>query len=444
MAKRASKQKKPDLTTILRRLNPNVPAGLQDDAMPRIPRDDNALRQIRAHLRADPMAKLLLSGHIGVGKSTELGQLAREMEDERCVVRCSVADTLGAHNVTAFSLLVLLMQASIRSWVEKVGNMPAGLVEELGQQAAKLFPASAESSPGSEPASTRTLAFSDLPGITGEVVKRNIKSAEDLHGLYVMILKNLRLRAVGFRQSAASNPSPVAQSCKLVLKELDSTAGKPVFLVIDDLDKVRDTKMQREIFVSRAMAWLKLPCGIASTVPLDAIYSPIGQEIDQTWGNVQVLDPLPVPAAEGEAIDDPALQPYLSILRSIEAHEVLSALQCRRLANASSGLPRSFVSACATCLRYVLAAEDQHVRDYHVDLVLGEMAELWRPRLEDSDYAALVNVVDTGGSNIPAALHLLRDGILIRDGEAPSEDRFRLATWAEPFVETYRQRMQKT
>src|SRR5258708_3513731 len=67
------------LDEIIQRLNPNLPAGTSDLSMPRISRDSNALRQIRTHLSADKNAKVLLTGHIGVGKSTEMLQLAKDM-----------------------------------------------------------------------------------------------------------------------------------------------------------------------------------------------------------------------------------------------------------------------------------------------------------------------------------------------------------------------------
>ena len=50
------------LRQILRRLNPNVPAGQGEFAPPRIERPSNALRQLRAHINADPLVKVLLTG----------------------------------------------------------------------------------------------------------------------------------------------------------------------------------------------------------------------------------------------------------------------------------------------------------------------------------------------------------------------------------------------
>jgi hypothetical protein len=395
------------------------------------------MRQIRAHLGADPFAKLLLTGHIGVGKSTELYNLAGEMQSERWVVRCSVADTLGVHNVNTFSLLVVLLEATMRSWVEVLGEMPPGLVEDLVQHVRTLLPK--ERRPPKTPAETLRPTAADLK--TGAHARKTVRSGEDLLRIYFEVLQSLAVRSVPLEQVAALDPSPLALSCETVLKELADAAANPVLLVIDDLDKVRDDDARDDVFLNRAMAWRRLPCGIVSTLPLDAVFSTIGPDLDQVWvEGPQVLDPFPVPMAQGGAVRDEALQPYLSILRSVDAHEVISAHQCRRLANASSGLPRNFVSACATCVRYALEAGQPHVRDYHVDLALRDIAERWQGRLNDSDYEALVDVLDSGGSNVPKAITLLRDGVLIRDGAAPPDQRFRLANWAESLVDAFRAR----
>lgn len=448
MAKKAASAKKSNLETVLRRLNPNIPAGDGENRMPRVPRDSNALRLIRTHVSADPLAKLLFGGHIGVGKSTELLNLANEMEPERWVIQFSVAETLGVHNVNAFSLLVVLLEASIRSWIDRLGEMPLGLIEELVGHIRDLLPP--ESRPEEAPKQRRPKTVREammakllVANVLDVPLPQKPLSGQKLSRLYGEVLHRIALRSVPVEQVLALDPSPLALSCELVLKELESAAGKPVLILIDDLDKVRDEVARDDVFLNRAMAWLRLPCGIVSTLPLDAIFSSVGRELDQVWGDVPVLDPLPVPAAEGERLDDPTLRPYLQMLRSIDAQEVFSALQCRRLANLSSGLPRTFVSICATCVRYALDTKGHHVRDYHIDLVLSDLMQRWRGRLDDSDYEALIGVVDSEGSNVPKALHLLRDGILVRDGTAPPERQFRLAGWAEPFVDSYRQRLRR-
>jgi hypothetical protein len=258
--------------------------------------------------------------------------------------------------------------------------------------------------------------------------------------LYREVIQEIALRAVPFEMVMMMDPRPALASCGLLLKELEAVAGKPVLVTIDDLDKVRNDEARDDVFLTRAMVWQQLPCGIVATVPLDAVFSDIGPELDQIWLDIQVLDPLPIPKARPSLSPEPALPPYVKILASVGAEEVFSRVQCRKLANASGGLPRVFVSMCAACARYALDSGEDHVRDYHIDLAFRDIADKWRGRLNDSDYEALVAVLDSGGSNVPAAIPLLRDGILIRDGTAPPDQQFRLAPWAEPLVEAYRER----
>ena len=428
-----------DLVSVIRRLNPNVPAGADKEALPRIERTSNAMRQISAQVSADPLAKVLLAGHIGVGKSTELLEFGRQMAQERLVIRFSVAERLGVHNVSTFALLLVLLESVVRRpWAQRKDSIPPGIIEQLIEKLNVLLERRIRPS-----APNRVLARDLIPSamlLRGEKVARGIDTAQGLLRLYREMLQQIALRSVSFEEVIALDPSPIVASCTLVLKELARVVEKPVLVIIDDLDKVRSDEARNDVFLTRAMAWQQLPCGIVATVPLDAVFSDIGRELDQIWLDMQVLDPLPVPEPEGASLREPALQPYRGILRSAGAEAVFSAVQCRRLASASSGLPRVFVSMCGACVRYALDSDQDHVRDYHIELAFRDMADKWRGRLNDSDYEALVAVLDSGGSNVPAAIPLLRDGILIRDGAAAPDRQFRLAPWAEPLVEAYRER----
>ena len=125
-----------DFVSVIRRLNPNVPAGADKDALPRIDRTSNAMRQIRTQVGADPLAKVLLAGHIGVGKSTELLEFGRQMGRDRLVIDFSVAERLGVHNVSTFALLLRLLEVAIECFrtymVQTVPQgIPPGILEQL-------------------------------------------------------------------------------------------------------------------------------------------------------------------------------------------------------------------------------------------------------------------------------------------------------------------------
>jgi hypothetical protein len=449
MAKSTKPAPPVDLAAILRRLNPNVPAGTSEEGLQRFPRDSAALRQLRTHIAADPHAKVLLSGHIGVGKSTELFHLARQFANERLVVRCEIGEKLGVHNVTTFSLLIAILEASMNSLWEIWGKVSLGLVEEIRGQVSRFLPGllNGNRKPNSAQEAVLWKVFAPSASFeTGSALTLKLRNADDIRRLFTDALQRLALGAISLEESVSIDPSPVFDICRVALLHFANAGAAPVLLVIDDLDKMRNELAREDVFLARARVWQMLPCGIMATMPLDAVLSEIGPELDQAWHNRPfVLEPLAVPKGcplRGtlERIA-PARRPYPGILQSVGAGDVISWQQCWTLARASGGILRNFVSACASCVRYAIEASESRVKDFQVDLVLQDLTNLWRGRLNDSDYQALVDVVDSRGSNVPRALHLLRDGLIIRDADAPADQQFRLAPWVEPLVETYRERM---
>ncbi len=431
----------PSLEAIVRRLNPNVPAGA--GAMPRIARDSNAVRQITALLRADPFGKALLTGHIGVGKSTELLHLTRELAPQRFTIRCSIADSLGVHNADTFTLLVVILEAAIRAWNMQLSPMPPGLVEQLVDRVAKLVPTERRpakppsSVPGAPIAFPHTwAAFHAFLAEAGGA--HAIRTGEELAALYANCIRRLAVRYVPDAELASVDVSAVVESCEVILKEIAATCGKQVLLVVDDLDKVMDSAVQQSLFIDRAMAWLRLPCAVVATLPFDAYFRERSGEIDQLWTEVLVLDPLPVPTPDGQDLSEPALQPYLTMLRQAGAERLFTGRQTRRLAHAGGGLPRTFIYFCSTCALYALEADKSHVLNAHIDLVLQDMANKWRGRLTEADYAGIEAVLQSEGANVPHAVKPLREGVLVRDGSQPPERQYRVAPWAEPLLKTYR------
>jgi hypothetical protein len=433
------------LEEIVRRLNPNVPAGVMAGGMPRIPRDSNAVRQITTLLRADPFGKALLTGHIGVGKSTELAYLTKELEPQRFTIRCSVAESLGVHNADTLTLLIVVLEAAIRAWISKLGAMPTGLVEQLVDRVEILRPGEVRAEKTRAGSIGRSLgaAADEAVRRASEAVgraSREIRTGDQLAGLYSDCIRRLAIRYVPDADLASIDMSAVAESCEVILKEIAEKSGKPVLLVIDDLDKVMDPAVQQSLFIDRAMAWRRLPCAVLATLPFDAYFRERSVELDQLWSEVLVLDPLPIPTSDGQDLREPALQPYLTMLREAGAEQLLTARQNRRLAHASGGLPRTFIYFCSTCALYALEANENHVLNTHIDLVLQDMANKWRGRLTDSDYQGIHLVLRSEGANLRNVVQPLRDGVLIRDGSQPPDKQYRIAPWAEPLLKAYQKR----
>lgn len=434
------------LQTIFSQLNPRVPAGSTNSTLQRIHRDENIVNDLLIQLRADEQAKVLLSGHIGVGKSTELIYLAEQMEEERFIVQCSISQVLGVvHTLDIFSLLIIILQALIEAWQVKLQSFPKGLIERLVKYHIKAIWGG-----NSEILPLFRFPENDL----------DIKTEKQLLNFYSKILKEIPLQTQQLRLKALPYANITEKSCNFILSSLTDSVKKPILVIIDDLDKIRDESSQGEIFLDYANTWSKLPCNIVATVPLEIIYSSRGRQVDDFWGEITVLNPLPIP--EQSQNNDDMYQSmyynqydrfsekcdfYRQLLMSVDA---LSSFEHResylKLANISGGLPRSFVNACLGSIRNAMkAGEELMIRDIHIEAYEIQHLNKWRGRIDDEDYEALLTVLVSGGSNLnnPKALHLLRDGILLKDENAFEDRQIRLASWAKPLVEAYCKRKGK-
>ncbi len=105
-----------ELRSLLRRLNPNRPASLSQNTLPRIERVGGSLSLLSTHLKADQYTKALVAGHIGVGKSTELMHLSELLKNDYFVIFRSVSSVLGAHNTSVPTLLVFLLEEAVKRW----------------------------------------------------------------------------------------------------------------------------------------------------------------------------------------------------------------------------------------------------------------------------------------------------------------------------------------
>ncbi len=151
----------------------------------------------------------------------------------------------------------------IRAWTKKLGGVPPGLAERLGAECRGYWKRIALAHHHRSTAVRWLLAdpSGSSPGTS--------RSSGD----------------VGETRSGA----PRAQ-----LRSRHQRTGeqgtKPVLLVIDDLDKVRDEETQHELFIDRATAWMRLPCGVLATLPLDVLFTERGRELDHVWGEIGILD----------------------------------------------------------------------------------------------------------------------------------------------------------
>jgi len=212
-------------------------------------------------------------------------------------------------------------------------------------------------------------------------------------------------------------------------------ANKPLLIIIDDLDKIGDEQVLLDLFVQRAMAWIRLPCAIVATMPVDMYFHDRARDIDHIWGEVSILEPLNTPSEAAE-LTDPALPFYLTLIKEIGGEKYFSAKQTSRLARVSGGIVRDFVHLCALSVNYVLDTGESHVRDWHIEAVERVLSEKFQSRLDDNDYAIIEKVVRQQG-NAKAGAQLIRSGALLCKRDENKQRIYQVHPLVEKLVDNY-------
>jgi hypothetical protein len=194
-----------------------------------------------------------------------------------------------------------------------------------------------------------------------------------------------------------------------------------------------------DIFVDRAMAWIKLPCAVVATLPINLYFHERAREIEQIWNSVDLLDPLAMPPEEGADATPPWASFYLTLLRNVGGETVFSGRQTCRLARDSGGVVRDFVHLCASCVHSVLDTGEEHVRDWHISTVEDQRTEKYQSRLLDDDYERLDTIIRTQRGARTAA-QLIRDGVLLSRRDEQGKRVLCVHPLVAPLVEDYRRR----
>ncbi len=419
-----------ELRGLLRRLNPNRPASLSQNTLPRIERVGGSLSLLSTHLKADQYTKALVAGHIGVGKSTELIHLAESLKNDYYVIFRSVSSVLGAHNTSVPTLLVFLLEEAVRRWNSEFEQMPTELVCNIGE----IF--GIRSGVGTGMQLLLSLIGLQTPSELQKAKDSpNFATPIEMEKFLTKILQKISLRYFRFEENRSIDISDLALAFENLLNKMVEYAKKPLLIIIDDLDKIGDEQVSLDLFVQRAMAWIRLPCAIVATMPVDMYFHDRAREIDHIWGEVSILEPLDTPGETAE-LTDPSLPFYLTLMKEIGGEKYFSAKQTNRLARVSGGIVRDFVHLCALSVNYVLDTGESHVRDWHIEAVERVFSEKFQSRLDDNDYAIIEKVVRQQG-NAKAGAQLIRSGALLCKRDENKQRIYQVHPLVKKLVDNY-------
>jgi hypothetical protein len=393
----------------------------------RADRDDSPAGAIVTALDRPTMTprKALLSGTVGIGKSTELLRIAeaRAQKGEEFVIVLDlvrhfgkvVADLEALQNVSSWEVCFLAGLALIRAASDQLGyEPPPGQLTELAQAWTDLAKASrATDTPSIDilaVAKSITLAASSLaapaavmagaPAAAGAAAAGGLKVLSEIAGAGKWSLP--------FGKKGTKALDDQDEPMRTLVDKVNllfatfQQRNRRVLLVIDGLDRITDGERAKSLFLHSQMI-ARLDCALVVCAPFALRNDMAATEARgfhlRTLHNVPVLDHTN-PKRHGRGV--PFLREvFRRRVRDLKAEDIISQTELDRLAYYSGGRVRDFVKSIAMLAERGWDDDAPTATTAHVDDVLKEVRKLTETGLDRGHIALLEDVARDPNHRLP-------------------------------------------
>jgi len=241
--------------------------------------------EMRKRLEASPDAntKLLLCGHGGCGKSTELVKLADEVQQAFFSVSFSIAQECNLFHVPIEDLLLVMMERLLAACDEAGFGDKVAKSEETLKSINEWF--------------ATELQITEQKIEAGGGAEGGIDTSANLFartfGLLVKATTYIRRADQRVHRMAHEKPhrlSELAERCNLLIKAVKQALhedGRRLLVVIEDLDKVNLSDARR-IFFEQPAVLAELDTNMICTVPIFLLHSPDRAALEQHFAIVEL------------------------------------------------------------------------------------------------------------------------------------------------------------
>ena len=254
-------------------------------------RPDNPMEELKTYLITSPgYDKILFSGHMGSGKSTELNRfsLLPEIREKFFVIKYSISEILNIIDIDYIDfLLSFAAYVYIKASDEGI-SFTSGVLKSL-EKWINYF----------------------KPGIEGlEEEEKSRSAARKIYNFFnrisVILLRELALRDK-VRDAIKRNINGLVTVINALVDYVNSELGdKELLIIIDDLEKIPYITKAEELFIN-AGTYMTIPrCKIIYTVPIALYYSIKFKQLTGTFGNSYFLPNIKVRDKKGTGVLDPS------------------------------------------------------------------------------------------------------------------------------------------
>lgn len=343
-----------------------------------VDRPDNPMEELKTNLLTSPgYDKILFSGHMGCGKSTELNRFSElpQIRNHFFVIKYSISDILNIIDIDYIDFL-LSFAAYLYIKASDAGvSFTSGTLKIL-EKWIKYFKDSYADWEDEEKASgTAKKIYSFFNRVS------------------VILLRELALRDK-VRETIRRNINGLVSVINTLITSIDvALEDKELLIIIDDLEKIPDIQKAEELFISAGTYMTTPQCKIIYTVPIALYYSIKFKQMTGTFGTSYFLPNIKVRDKRGTGKLDPSgcLREFLK--KRIDLGRIQEDAADLIIEN-SAGVAREFVRILKnSCIKAMSKGKDV-IDTEIVNAVLAELRNEYQRGLEKRHIEVLKSVRD--------------------------------------------------
>jgi hypothetical protein len=247
----------------------------------------------------NPYIKLLFSGFLGSGKTTELIKLSFQLQEKFNVIIFSVLSRLKIDQITIESLLFEILEDTLQflyanNLVDESDGALIRIVENIDAWCSE------------------TRIIKEKKDESSRSVSKGI---EFLKGIFFSAKKDKRSGSADTSQSTWIEEHKINDlilECNKIFDYLRRKTGKEIIIIIDDLEKMSFLK-SREFYLPNASFINDFHCKMVLTIPVELVYSPDFANIQNVFGEAEVLPMIKIKDQDGHSFQ-PGIDKMTEIL----------------------------------------------------------------------------------------------------------------------------------
>lgn len=371
-------QRAKSLADVIRLFDPRKP--LQGEALDSfyIDRPGNPLKRMLIYLQGlglnDQPVKLLFTGHVGSGKSTELNKLATHLQNQFFIVNLDVRQSLNLSDLTYVDVLLGLTTALFRRATEEdvLARAPAQIAAGVWEDVS-LFIEKTIFGPVHLPAPRSEASLS---------AKVNLLAAE-----FEAKFSQESMTREAVRERMENRVAELVDKLDFVARQVRDQYKRPVLFFIENTDKP-DLKRARQLFVDHTHTLTNFQAAAIYTFPVGLRYSPDFTLVKDHFDHDFVLPNIKVSERDGSE----TRQGLDCLRQAVSKRAELDLFDPEALdvmVSASGGLVRTLIRMIQSAAVYALSQGHELIRPEDAQSAIAEEKADYIAALSADDYKVL-------------------------------------------------------